>query len=259
MGAESAKLRTIYLKVKPAPATLSERRAVLQMLKQHGEIHMFQRMIASQNLNDPSAFISLAGSKIIADRIIARSPLSFNLGHSSNDNNTDTQGPNTTKAQKREFLIHVFPTEKYAHKTEIRDSPLHGRWDIDPFDIWHPHTLSTGALPQVVPPGMGHRGLADWESCGQLDKLSDPEEKVLLNDQELFEVRQKRRQTLATMESLVEIWKENTVEGKKAAEELERKGFGTVSEKTKATAFEVLEKAARDSERGDDVRGKANF
>ncbi|KAK3988669.1 hypothetical protein QBC44DRAFT_329091 [Cladorrhinum sp. PSN332] len=247
MGTESARLRTIYLKVKPAPATLSERRAVLQMLKQHGDVQMFQRLI------DASSFVSLAGTKIIADRIIARSPLTFKYNDDTNRN------PTLTAPQKKEFLIHVYATENYFHKTQIRDSPLHGRWDIDPFDIWHPHTLSTNSLPQVVPPGMGHRGLTDWESCGQLEGLADPEERVMLNDKELFEVRQRRRETLAAMESLIEIWKENTEEGKKAAAELEKKGFGTASEKTKAKAFEVLERAAKGAEKEGDGWGRANF
>lgn len=206
---------------------------------------MFQKMI------DASSFISLAATQVIAERIVARSPLSFR--YNSNDNSTSS--PDTNPESTKTFLVHVFPTEKYAHKTKIRDSPIHGRWDIDPYNVWQPHTLSTNSLPQVVPPGMGHRGLSDWESCGQ---LQNPEDKQMLTVKEEVAIREKRQQELASMESLIEIWKENTVEGRKAAEELEKKGFGTTSWKTKARAFEVLEKAVADEGKRKDY-GDASF
>ncbi|KAK4224884.1 hypothetical protein QBC38DRAFT_484494 [Podospora fimiseda] len=194
---------------------------------------MFKRLI------DASSFISLAGTKSLADRIVSRSPLTFNT------------------PEKKEFLVHIFLTEKYFHKTHIRDSPIHGKWEIDRLDVWGQHTLSKNALPPLVPTGMGYRGLVDWESCGQLEELADPEEKHLLNDKELFQVREKRRQSLAQMESLIETWKLHTEEGRKAAPMLEKAGFG-VSEKTKAKAFDVLEQAAIESQKVKDY-GKASF
>ena len=39
-----ANVRTVIVKVNPTPATLSERRAVLRALKQHGEIQVFKKL-----------------------------------------------------------------------------------------------------------------------------------------------------------------------------------------------------------------------
>ncbi|KAK3403457.1 hypothetical protein B0T20DRAFT_26893 [Sordaria brevicollis] len=68
-----AKLRTLYIRVKPAPSTLSERRAVLGALSQHGKIEMFKQ------LYDASSFISIASTQTIAASIVRRSPLQFDV------------------------------------------------------------------------------------------------------------------------------------------------------------------------------------
>lgn len=39
-----ANMRTILVKVSPAPATLSERRAILRILKQRGEVELFKKL-----------------------------------------------------------------------------------------------------------------------------------------------------------------------------------------------------------------------
>lgn len=39
-----AKLRTVLVKVSPAPTTLSERRAILRVLKQRGEVDLFKKL-----------------------------------------------------------------------------------------------------------------------------------------------------------------------------------------------------------------------
>jgi hypothetical protein len=41
---DPVKLRTIYLKVQPSPSGLSERRSVLNALKQFGEIEVFKKL-----------------------------------------------------------------------------------------------------------------------------------------------------------------------------------------------------------------------
>lgn len=46
-----ANVRTVYVNVMPAPASLSERRAVLRALKQHGDIEVFQKL----NVRPPSS------------------------------------------------------------------------------------------------------------------------------------------------------------------------------------------------------------
>ncbi|KAJ4402227.1 hypothetical protein N0V85_005358 [Neurospora sp. IMI 360204] len=68
-----AKIRTLYIRVKPAPSSLSERRAVLRALSQHGNIDMFKQ------LYDSSSFISIASSQNVAASIVRRSPLQFDV------------------------------------------------------------------------------------------------------------------------------------------------------------------------------------
>ncbi|KAL0465512.1 hypothetical protein QR685DRAFT_131507 [Neurospora intermedia] len=68
-----AKIRTLYIRVKPAPTNLAERRAVLRALSQHGNIDMFKQ------LYDSSSFISVASSQNVAASIVRRSPLQFDV------------------------------------------------------------------------------------------------------------------------------------------------------------------------------------
>lgn len=39
-----ANLRTILVKVSPAPSSLSERRAILHVIKQRGKVEMFKKL-----------------------------------------------------------------------------------------------------------------------------------------------------------------------------------------------------------------------
>ncbi|KAK1774168.1 hypothetical protein QBC45DRAFT_338316 [Copromyces sp. CBS 386.78] len=68
-----AKIRTLYIRVKPAPTSLSERRAVLRALSEHGNIEMFKQ------LYDSSSFLSIASSQNVAASIVRRSPLQFDV------------------------------------------------------------------------------------------------------------------------------------------------------------------------------------
>lgn len=44
-----ANLRSLLVKVSPAPATLSERRAILRVLKRHGEVDVFKKLHVRTN------------------------------------------------------------------------------------------------------------------------------------------------------------------------------------------------------------------
>ncbi|KAK3327750.1 hypothetical protein B0T19DRAFT_172906 [Cercophora scortea] len=171
------KLRSIYLRVKPAPATLSERRAVLGALKQHGEIEVFK------NLQDASSFISVATNLTTADTLIGRSPLEFEYVNESSAHSAslhDVEPPADADAEaaaddlKRTFVIEVFPGDKYGHKSTIQRSPLHGPWpceadaDKSPF-LGNDESFATAALSKVVPDDMAARGLRDWETGGLVE------------------------------------------------------------------------------------------
>jgi hypothetical protein len=51
-----ANLRTVLVKVSPAPATLSERRAILRILKQRGEVDLYKKL--QVGFPGPSTFLS---------------------------------------------------------------------------------------------------------------------------------------------------------------------------------------------------------
>ncbi|KAK3684896.1 hypothetical protein B0T22DRAFT_464421 [Podospora appendiculata] len=169
--AHPVKLRSIYLRVKPAPATLSERRAVLGALKQHGEIEVFKK------LQDASSFISVATNRATADTIIARSPLEFEYVNESahaagshDDKSLADAGAEagTAGEPKRTFVVEVFPAGNYGHKSTVKRSPLHGPWPGDNGPLGG-ESFATAALRAVVPADMAARGLRDWETGGLVE------------------------------------------------------------------------------------------
>jgi len=73
--------------------------------------------------------------------------------------------PERSGNDRNTFVLHIFPTETYKHKTNIRYSPLHGPWPDE-----KPSSFVTSALRVVVPKDMAGRALWDWETGGQSEK-----------------------------------------------------------------------------------------
>ncbi|KAK3945910.1 hypothetical protein QBC46DRAFT_62608 [Diplogelasinospora grovesii] len=194
---EPAKLRSVYLRVKPAPSTLSERRSVLRALKQHGEIEVFKK------LHDGSSFISVAAKSGTADMLVTRSPLQYDYvrehaydsrvppayaqlltpidvnnlpdnggiykgEHIGQGNGGGGGGGGRTKT----FTVEIFPAPEYAHKNRIRASPLHGTWP-DERGLFKRDSFTTAALRRMIPKDMSSIGLRDWESGGQIEEGSE--------------------------------------------------------------------------------------
>ncbi|KAL2017986.1 hypothetical protein VTK56DRAFT_1366 [Thermocarpiscus australiensis] len=195
-----ANLRTIYLKVTPAPANLSERRAVLRALKQHGEIEVFKR------LNDPSSFLSVVASHITALGIIAGSPLQFDYVTTSRHTSAAAAGslaePETST---KTFTVSIFEEPEYKHRTHIRASPLYGRWALPQEHPFLETSLARAALRRFVPRDMSWAGLVDWETCGQLEGLQSRASWVPTRD-DFVAARQMRRAQEGTYQSLLDMF-----------------------------------------------------
>ncbi|KAM7209183.1 hypothetical protein V8F20_000521 [Naviculisporaceae sp. PSN 640] len=177
--ATSIQDRTLYLRVKPAPSTLSERRAVLHALRQYGLIDVFKK------LYDDSSFIFVPSSLTTFWKIKKQSPIQFDY----QDENTSEVLPDPRVAlpfqsqrppsatdpalnnRQTTFTVEAFPAHDYPHKTAIQRNPLYGPWPSQ-----GDRSMVTSALRQVVPRGMAARGLADWDTGAQMEQ--DPDARI---------------------------------------------------------------------------------
>ncbi|KAK0719664.1 hypothetical protein B0H67DRAFT_642996 [Lasiosphaeris hirsuta] len=196
--------RSIYLKVKPAPANFSEQRAVLRMLKQYGDIEVFKRF------DEPSSFVSVAGSWDIAQHIIQRSPLQFDHvpihsntsspprpkapenGIAAESNNTSTTpGAGAIKT----FTITVFPAPNYKHKELITQSPLYGPWPKDDHPLLG-DLFKTASLRLVVPRDSAYTGLSVWSGP------EDTKAGLPNTPESFFALRETRREQIKAADNL---------------------------------------------------------
>jgi hypothetical protein len=68
------------------------------------------------------------------------------------------------KDRRKAFALHIFPSPDYKHKTNIRNSPLHGPWITE--KSVEESFLYT-AMTKSVKKGYDAPGLRDWQSAGQ--------------------------------------------------------------------------------------------
>ncbi|ROV87047.1 hypothetical protein VMCG_10860 [Cytospora schulzeri] len=188
---ELVKARSLFIKVLPTPASLSERRAVLHALRRYGQIEIFKR------LPNPETFICVPTKGDMASDLVSRSPLTFkfisetldsieakslpgispagvaspiHVHEESNNGRPPRPGVNN-KAQSpddmvKTFTMHINPSQSYyEHKTNIRLSPIHGPWPRTPEQDQDSVYF---ALREVVPSDMAREGLCDWHTGGQL-------------------------------------------------------------------------------------------
>lgn len=212
VDSQPIRARSIYLKVKPAPATFSEQRAVLRMLKQHGDIEVFKR------LQEPSSFISVAGSWDIAQRIIQRSPLQFDHVREQ-PIHTSTSSCSTPKAPENQiaaessntpstpaagatktFTITVFPAPSYKHKERITQSPLYGPWPQDEHPLLR-DSFKTASLRLVVPRDSASEGLSVWSGP------EDTKAGVPKTPEGFFALRETRRKQIEAAETVRELFR----------------------------------------------------
>ncbi|KAG7288611.1 hypothetical protein NEMBOFW57_004965 [Staphylotrichum longicolle] len=203
-----AKVRTVLVKVSPAPSTLSERRAILGVLKQHGDVEFFKR------LQDPSHFVSILQSEDMANDLVARSPLQFDCV--TEQRAPGSKAPSTT-VPTTTFLVKITAKSDYKHKPRIAESPLHGRWPTQQ-SIFASGSPMSAALRDAVPRDMAWEGLADWDSCGQLDEDNPPAAKLVSNSDYTAARKERRERRRADWDSLMEAY--NARHGGKSADKV---------------------------------------
>ncbi|KAL2157392.1 hypothetical protein VTH06DRAFT_6211 [Thermothelomyces fergusii] len=204
----AARLRTILVKVSPAPTTLSERRAVLGVLKKYADVEVFKK------LHDPSYFISVVAQQQMALTLVIKSPLEFEYA---------ARQPAGKTAEPKTFLVKIVENPEYKHHTHIREAFTYGRWpeheqqrkqqDADA-QLFAMDSMPRAALAAVCPPGIASAGLADWESAGQ--RAEDDGLATWLSGKiDFVQARlMKRARNATAFESLVEAYERRRNEGK---------------------------------------------
>ncbi|KAK1828283.1 hypothetical protein QBC39DRAFT_265481 [Podospora conica] len=146
--------RALYISVHPMPRTLSERRAVLEALKQHSSVAFFKR------LHDPSSFVSVTESRASAKKLTNASPLEFSLVRSPS--NRLAPLPILSGADEEvTYTVKIFPVEERA-LWSLLESPHSGPWPTV-YGPFHRSSAFKTALKAVIPDDMAAKGLCDWD------------------------------------------------------------------------------------------------
>ncbi|KAL5594408.1 hypothetical protein BROUX41_001341 [Berkeleyomyces rouxiae] len=172
--------RTIFIKVSPLPISFAERRAILHALKKQTRIEVFKKM-----RHAPASFISVAETEEGARKLVAVSPLTYDILTTGPDaplipkptvmptlpqhiadkqvrDSPSTPMPNTATApdeNRRQFVVHMFPSPNYKHMHHIALSPFYGPWKTD---IHRKQTI-IDALSKNIPQNIRQAGLAEWD------------------------------------------------------------------------------------------------
>ncbi|ROW13284.1 hypothetical protein VPNG_05529 [Cytospora leucostoma] len=188
------KARSLFVKVFPTPASLSERRAVLHALRRYGPIEIFKR------LPNPETFVCAPTKSEVASELLSRSPLTFKfvsetldtieakslpgispvgvaspiqiheeatkMARTSPNPGAEEQQQAQQSDMVKTFTLYINPSQSYyEHKTNVRLSPIHGPW---PKTLEQDQDFIYFALKEVVPDDMTRAGLCDWHTGGQL-------------------------------------------------------------------------------------------
>lgn len=176
-------IRSMFIRVKPAPRQLSERRAVLRTLQKYGEIEVFQPLLVSLSnphqpipskgvvslLNksqEPGSFVSVAAQPATVNNLIDNSPLRFDLVPERSDPTRDIYRLDKTGDS---FVLHIFPSTS-QHRVQITKAPVYGPW---PKEEGSGKSFATSVLEGLVPTDVAGKGMADWETGGQMVRMSD--------------------------------------------------------------------------------------
>ncbi|KAL1836047.1 hypothetical protein VTJ49DRAFT_5632 [Mycothermus thermophilus] len=213
-----AHMRTVLVKVSPAPTTLSERRAVLHILKKRGQVDMFKK------LQDPSHFISIVDTPEMAADLVESSPLEFDYVPQPRNHAPRPPAAAATTASlsrgKKTFLVKITEHPNYPHKTRIRESPLYGRWPEHDGALWHNDSVPKAVLAKELPRDLARRGFADWESCGQLGDGDDAAVAPWLSRKADYAMaRQLKRERTPPWESLMGMYRAARAAREAAGEE----------------------------------------
>ncbi|KAK4669255.1 uncharacterized protein QC763_201323 [Podospora pseudopauciseta] len=178
--------RSVYVKVRPAPQSLTHRRAILRVLRQHGRIEVFK------SLGEPHSFISVASDSATARNLILKAPLEVAFASAPSPPPSGTQTEEEQQGEK--FLVDIFEAGGYNHKRFASHlSPLAGPWknitaypgdlattvtvpgltdgDGDKREVHEDEGLLKSFARRHLEGGYkgdnGWRGMTDWEGGGQ--------------------------------------------------------------------------------------------
>ncbi|KAK5987223.1 hypothetical protein PT974_11347 [Cladobotryum mycophilum] len=178
--------RSIRVLVTPTPITFAERRSILQVLEQYGAVEMFKMPPGHY-----SNFISVTKEVTTAERLIASSPLTYNVtepsrttaddiyiadltepdGNISSSQTLVNMGPQRDGGQAQDrkkqqqqqeqtqFKLEIFPAPEFRHRFAMAGSPLHNSW---PRAYERDQSFMATTLKQSLPQTMVGKGLAHW-------------------------------------------------------------------------------------------------
>ncbi|RDL40361.1 Uncharacterized protein BP5553_00340 [Venustampulla echinocandica] len=206
--------RTVHVKMFPTPRTFPERREVLRVMEQLGEVEMFRSLKYHPKAPVPNAFLSMFRTEAAAVAALNQSPIRYRLmpnDSQSEDPSTETllgstltppdhapAEPSTAKPNDEKiFELHI-STTTIDHERYLRSpstNPLYG-----PFIPISPvKSYIAASLDAVISPSMWAPGLKDWETDGSqlgggkvADLESEPGQSMPVTS---IEWRVNRRQT----------------------------------------------------------------
>ncbi|KAI5462405.1 hypothetical protein BGZ63DRAFT_423663 [Mariannaea sp. PMI_226] len=196
---KSCSPRSISIAVSPTPVSFAERRSVLQVLERYGRIEFFKLIP-----NHDSMFISLMKEEEAARKLVATSPISYNVfvPQTSSESQLSSPNPSQTLSKakpitaltppnpptaetetlpdrkeagaelpQKEFQIHIFAQPSYRHHASS-DTKLHLPW---PAFVGQNNSFLAKTLKQSLPNKMAAKGLANWDpDFGQQRMASNP-------------------------------------------------------------------------------------
>ncbi|TVY84558.1 hypothetical protein LSUE1_G000743 [Lachnellula suecica] len=160
--------RTIHVKIYPTARTFAERREVLRVLEQFGEVAMFRSLKYRPRAPVSNAFTTLFNTESAATEALNQSPIRYRLV--SQPSQMESMGstietPKDSNAEEDKiFELHV-STSNFDHELYLNSpstNPLHG-----PFVPVSPtRSYIAGSLDDVIAPSLWAPGLKDWETDG---------------------------------------------------------------------------------------------
>ncbi|KAH6683229.1 hypothetical protein B0J14DRAFT_529246 [Halenospora varia] len=163
-GAHELATRSVHIKMYPTAQTFAERREVLRVLEQFGEVTMFRSLKYLPKNPVANAFLAIFDHADAAATIINRSPIQYRLTKHGLPHDSPEEpaspAPEIEPSQKA-FELHISSTN-FNHSKHISSSPLYG-----PFKPISPkESYIAASLQNTVPPTIMAAGLRDWETDG---------------------------------------------------------------------------------------------
>ncbi|KAG9232296.1 hypothetical protein BJ875DRAFT_89870 [Amylocarpus encephaloides] len=168
--------RTVHIKIHPIPQTFAERREILRVLEQFGEVSMFRSLKYSPRTPIPDAFLTLFSSPSAANTALNSTPLRYRLLTTppspplSPDQKLEAtvapleNPPPSPPATEKTFELHISPSSfnHGLYLSSASTNPLNGPYS--PVGVGRSYVAAS--LDSVLPRCVWAPGLRDWETDG---------------------------------------------------------------------------------------------